>query len=495
MVIIDEALTKLDGKPAAADGKHFSQQKNASGPMSDLAFVAGPRKRKPVSFLLAIALAGTGVAVYLLLPGEAPQPPRIAQIKTPAPSVAPLPASAQKIVTEPVSSVESVSAVVSVSAVAPASAGSIKQAVQPMQPVQEVQPAAANIAAKTEQTSPPPAWYEAGWKAARAEKWADALALWEDGMRGLPRDRMAIVSNSYASMDQFLSAIDQHAKLFQVVGMRQRVDGKTLYRVIVFPYGGGAREMLPKVRNLFSHAWLVNASHLQQRLDGNALQVAAKPAPKPAHNEMLGASQKQLTDQKTVAEQKLPAAQNAPAQQPAEQKPLENPGARLAAETVAAPGAGDWETRSSAVRDQLKAEDYAGAGKGAQTLARDFPERWEGWFWLGTAQLAQGQMDAAGIALERASKLNPKMAQIWVQRAIVAQERGDHGIAVKLLNEARELAPKSPQIYLNLGFSNDALGLTAEADKNYIRFLSLTEGNGTYALQRKPIMDRLENKH
>ena len=73
----------------------------------------------------------------------------------------------------------------------------------------------------------------------------------------------------------------------------------------------------------------------------------------------------------------------------------------------------DWETRSATVYNLLKEEDYPEASKSAQTLTRDFPDRWEGWFWLGTAQLAQDQMDAAGSSLERASKLNPKVARAW----------------------------------------------------------------------------------
>lgn len=154
-----------------------------------------------------------------------------------------------------------------------------------------------------------------------------------------------------------------------------------------------------------------------------------------------------------------------------------------------------WESRSSALRKQLQAEAYTEASKSAQALARDFPERWEPWFWLGTAQLAQSQMDAAESALEHAARLDPKGVGIMVQRAILAQERGDHAAAVRLLGEARDLSPKSPQIYLNLGYSNDALRLPAEAEKYYRQFLSLTEEDGAYSAQRKHVLKRLGGKH
>ena len=168
--------------------------------------------------------------------------------------------------------------------------------------------------------------------------------------------------------------------------------------------------------------------------------------------------------------------------------------AKSAGDKVVSENAGIWDSRSSVVREQLKAEAYVEASKNAQALARDFPDHWEPWFWLGTAQLAQGQMDAAEAALEHAARIDPKVARVWIQRAIVAQERGDHAAALKLLNEARELAPKSPQIYLNLGYSNDALGFSAEAEVNYRHFLSITEGDNAYSAQRKLVTKKLNGR-
>lgn len=440
MSIIDEALKKLGSESSPEEASPFSRKMDAAGSMSDVRFVVGPRKRRPISFLLAVALVGAGVIIYLLLPGghEIRQPAREA------------PAGIDAIASSPV--------------------------------------AANKDAVATVSTPSPPVWYEDGWRAARTGKWTDAFAHWEGGMRGLPRDRMVIVSSSYTNLDLFASALNQHASMFPAIGVRQHAGGQTQYRVIVFPYGGDTRQLLPKVQNLFSRAGLVNASRVQEHLTESSLPSVANPAQETLRAETPVVSQKQMSDTKLAVEQKLPSGQEPP------EGKLDSIN-RVAADTVMATNAGDWETRSATLRDLLKAEDYPEVSKIAQTLTRDFSERWEGWFWLGTAQLAQGQMDAAEAVLERASKLNPKVAQIWVQRAIVAQERGDHAAAVKLLNEARELSPKSPQIYLNLGYSNDALGLTAEAEKNYIRFLSLTEGDSTYALQRKPIMGRLESKH
>lgn len=164
-----------------------------------------------------------------------------------------------------------------------------------------------------------------------------------------------------------------------------------------------------------------------------------------------------------------------------------------AAEEQAAKAEKEWAFRSGAVREQLKAGAYADVARSAQALTYDFPDHWESWFWLGTAQLALGRNAAGEESLERAGKLNPGEAQVWVQRAIAAQERSDHAAAIRLLTEARALSPDSPQVYLHLGYSNDALGQFAEAEKNYRTFLSLTEGDSAYAAQRQPVIERLGN--
>jgi tetratricopeptide (TPR) repeat protein len=134
------------------------------------------------------------------------------------------------------------------------------------------------------------------------------------------------------------------------------------------------------------------------------------------------------------------------------------------------------------------------AVKNAQMLTVDFPDRWEPWFWAGTAQLALGQLEAASSSLEHANKLNPGVAQIKIQRAIVAQEKGDHLTAIALLNKAGVLSPDSAQIFLNLGYSHDALGMTSEANKDYQRYLVLTEGDNRYEQQRLSILQRMQGK-
>jgi tetratricopeptide (TPR) repeat protein len=468
MSIIDDTFKRLGDEHIPFEG-NAPAHKSATDPMTELGFVVGARKPFPVSFLLALLLAGAGVVVYLWLPkAQPPSAPAKAAIEAPA------------AVPAPAKPVAEISATPAAQLAAPTVAAPVTTAAVAATPVV--------VAEEAQGVTPPPQWYAGGWNAADAGKWTDAFAAWENGVRGLPRDRMVVAGNSYADLNAFSAMLKQYVKLFPSVGVRQRhYNGQMVYRLVVFPYGGGTREILPKVQEVFSQASLVNASHLQSRMEETGV---VKPAPAAQADAALSGKQAEIP---SSAESTAVVSGAAVAR---EAQPSAPPTAQPSPETTgtAADEANTWESRANAIREQLKAEAYAEVGKSAQELARDFPDRWESWFWLGTAQLAQGQMDAAGTALEHASRLNPGVAQVWVQRAIVAQERGDHAAAVRLLGEARDLSPNSPKIYLNLGYSNDALGLSAEAEKNYRRFLALTEGDEAYALQRKPVINRLEKK-
>ncbi|MDZ4202959.1 MAG: tetratricopeptide repeat protein [Gallionella sp.] len=435
MSIIDETFKRLGEEGGQAPA-------SSSNGATDLRFVVGARKRRPTALLLAVGAVVSGIVVYALLP----------EVPPPAAAVAPAPSVAAQ------------------SAVVPAAiSGDLLAATEPQGVI------------------PPPSWYESGWNGARAEQWSDAFTAWEQGIRSLPADRMVITSNSYTDLAAFNLALRQHAEMFPAIGVRQRhYSGQMMYRLLVFPYGGGTREILPKVQALFPQAALANASGVQILNHATQTATALSPAPMSARVEVL------------------PAPAPTPAYVPAEQAVTSSPltAAKPAAEAVpskqpvflAVASGNNWEERSNAIREQLKAESYTDVIKNAKALAQDYSERFEPWFWLGSAQLALGQMDAADASLERAGELNPKVAQIWIQRAIVAQERGDHAAAIRLLTEARTLSPKSPQIYLNLGYSHEALGQAEEAERNFIRFLSLTEGDDSYWQQRKPVINRLEEK-
>jgi Flp pilus assembly protein TadD len=107
-------------------------------------------------------------------------------------------------------------------------------------------------------------------------------------------------------------------------------------------------------------------------------------------------------------------------------------------------------------------------------------------FWLikGSVHLGLGQLDLAEESFELAQALVPGHAQTLVQLAVLKQEKGDHASALRLLKDAARRHRDVPEIYLNLGYSQQALGVFDEAGRSFKIFLDMTEGRSVYSEQR-----------
>ena len=144
-----------------------------------------------------------------------------------------------------------------------------------------------------------------------------------------------------------------------------------------------------------------------------------------------------------------------------------------------------------------QAGDALSRGRYEQALATleklsPVPEhRVDYWLVKGNAYLRVGQLDSAEKALASAQRLAPRNAQIAVQRAILKQEKGDHVTALQILQEAGEHNPDVPEIFLNQGYSEQALGAVQDARRSFRIFLRITEGRSLYTRQRKLVVEWL----
>ncbi|MGR3179739.1 MAG: tetratricopeptide repeat protein [Candidatus Anammoxibacter sp.] len=118
---------------------------------------------------------------------------------------------------------------------------------------------------------------------------------------------------------------------------------------------------------------------------------------------------------------------------------------------------------------------------------------WELYFLMGTAYLGLGNLDLAERYLDRGIAVNDKQIQLWIQRAVLEQQKGNHETALQILLAAEPLDPAMPEIQLNIGYSSDALGgKNSVTVKAYRYFLELTRDNSAYLTVRKKVLDRLE---
>jgi tetratricopeptide (TPR) repeat protein len=105
---------------------------------------------------------------------------------------------------------------------------------------------------------------------------------------------------------------------------------------------------------------------------------------------------------------------------------------------------------------------------------------------LGTGQLEEAdQYFLSGLAR------NDKVPQLWIQRALVAQQQGSYQLAVHELRQAETLQPDLPHIHLNMGYAYERMGNNRLANQYFGKFLQLTEGEPEFFSIRKKLFARL----
>jgi Flp pilus assembly protein TadD len=126
-----------------------------------------------------------------------------------------------------------------------------------------------------------------------------------------------------------------------------------------------------------------------------------------------------------------------------------------------------------------------------ETLGPAPENRADIWLIKGSAQLGIGQLDQAENSFATAQTLAPDNAQIAVQQAILRQERGDHVTALQILKGAAIRHPNVPEIFLNQGYSQQALGAVSDARRSFREYLNMTEGRSMFLQQRSVVKEWL----
>ena len=126
-----------------------------------------------------------------------------------------------------------------------------------------------------------------------------------------------------------------------------------------------------------------------------------------------------------------------------------------------------------------------------QPLAKQSMNDWRLWFWLGTAQLINGELDNAAFSLDEALAREGDVVSLWVQRAIVEQERGNADTAVHLLQIADNIEPGNSDVMVNYAYASELSGDINKAIIIYKHFLQITSSNPRYGRLRSQILFRL----
>ncbi len=149
------------------------------------------------------------------------------------------------------------------------------------------------------------------------------------------------------------------------------------------------------------------------------------------------------------------------------------------------------EQRLARAQTLIAQQFHAEALQVLNPLFATLPTTWEPWFWLGTAQLGVGDLDKAENAFMEGLVRDETVPHLWVQRAVIAQQRGQHKSAMDALRQAEFLAPDLPEVQLNLAYNFDHEGNTTLALRHYKQYLSLTEGKASYHRVRRKVLERV----
>jgi len=336
-------------------------------------------------------------------------------------------------------------------------------------------------------------WIERGRQLMKEKGMTAALPVWEEGLRSLDADRLVLIPSVYEREEDAERALDTAGDESSAFAARGWYRGKLSYYLLSAPLKDSIEDEQKRLTESLSIPSVKGASagKLTARMD-------KKPLPVPERAESAS----------VMSGEASPAPVETP--KPAEKKAVEQPAAPAEREAVkeakdkpAAISAVDKEGERKREAERVIAEKYARArlmlmnGRYSAVVEEFQPEfvippsRWEPYFIMGSAYLGMGLLDKAEEYLKRGIAIDGRQPRLWLQLAIISQQRGNNSTALRILQEAEKLGPSLPETQLNIGYSSDALGDTNTAAKAYRLFLSLTEGDSSYVEARTEVLKRL----
>lgn len=139
----------------------------------------------------------------------------------------------------------------------------------------------------------------------------------------------------------------------------------------------------------------------------------------------------------------------------------------------------------------VKTQQYSAARASLALITASRTDDWRPWFWLGTAHLMMNDLQAAEEAFDEALGRNSDIAESWLHRALVSQQRGDWQVALQLLSIANEISPDHPLVMLNVAMCREALGYQDEAVNGYRKFLAQSHRAEVSKLLRFEVINHL----
>lgn len=118
-------------------------------------------------------------------------------------------------------------------------------------------------------------------------------------------------------------------------------------------------------------------------------------------------------------------------------------------------------------------------------------QEWQPWFWLGTGQLLLGNINEASFCIDEALAKEGNNPAIWIQKAIIEQEKNNYETAINLLQIADSLEPNNPEVLINYAYAVEKTGKIEKAIQAYNQFLKTSVSQKKWGRLRAQVMLRL----
>jgi len=345
-------------------------------------------------------------------------------------------------------------------------------------------------------------WVDAGWRTleqnggSEQQKLSAAIGLWQRGVDQLPPDQVLLSPiGLFSSSIKALRGAQRLGPALRGIVLKGHYHGTIRYFVLAVPPAGGLEPF---------------RAHFEQLISGGQRRVYGWEASRFQHGGLMALSAgSQTMPQDSAALSKPKGGMAVRAKPPRKRATLEQLAQKLLEMAREAREQGDRKraillltellkrtpdhARARLMSGRLMVEDgqYNAAWQVMRPLLKAESLNWKPWFWSGTAELMAGRLDEAANQFDEALARDGTVAAVWVQRALVAQERERYAVAYQLLKVAEAQSPKSVQVILNIGFTLDAMGKTEAASAYYRRYLTQTAGATAQWKGRKAVIVRL----
>jgi Flp pilus assembly protein TadD len=152
------------------------------------------------------------------------------------------------------------------------------------------------------------------------------------------------------------------------------------------------------------------------------------------------------------------------------------------------------ENEFLAIERQISLGQFANAAQAARQLSRLTGPNWRTAYLLGVALSGMGEWEEAVATLTSARNQHANHPRLALHLVVALQETGRHSLALDILQGLTSSQTEMPELWLNLGHTQLALGQKSEARVSFQRFMQASHDRADMQLQKAWVMQQLQKE-